>query len=359
MSLIKKIFYLVTACNIAGLLFLRNPLNALITFGGSQNSRDLRSRSTVDNLVVFDAVGKKNNLALIEHSRRTAFKQDEWDCVIFMYAVEDKIANENEHLKNLQKELGCSVPRMPGVAWGDFLQFLTPTFVDNYDYIALVLDDMFIPDQGDHPFDAAKLIEQMKENNIDIISPAVIADTWNFWERAANNGWDECLVEIDFIETFVQFFSRDAWGCYYNMLHYSGRRGFCYDVCLKEQCPDLKMAQDNSQFVWHLDAKKQIQIPPDRVQGTILTNWTHEENELSQGFYVGGGGWAICIKLGCNSFSKEANGRPFWIPELLTLLTCPAHKNMNNLDRQLKIMIDTSKFPQMPGNDEHKNQTIS
>ena len=118
--------------------------------------QDEGSRSTAKNLVVFNALGKINNLPLVEHSRRTIFQPDKWDCVAFMFAKEDRIPNNDTHIKQLRDELGCTITRTPGVMWGNFLQYISPTFVSNYDHVALVLDDMFIPDQGLHAVDVEK-----------------------------------------------------------------------------------------------------------------------------------------------------------------------------------------------------------
>jgi hypothetical protein len=46
---------------------------------------------------------------------------------------------------------------------------------------------------------------------------------------------DNCIAQVDFIETYLQVFTRDAWKCYYQMLHYTGSRGWMYD--LKSSAP--------------------------------------------------------------------------------------------------------------------------
>lgn len=72
------------------------------------------------NLVVFNAIGRKSNLILIEHARRNVFSQHDWDCIAFMYADEDHIENDAKYLQSLKDDLGCSISRMPGLHWGDF-----------------------------------------------------------------------------------------------------------------------------------------------------------------------------------------------------------------------------------------------
>ncbi len=77
--------------------------------------KNLLKRSAINNLVVYDAVGKRSNLALVEHSRRTAFNSDEWDCVVYMYVEEDHIPDDDENLKKLANEHECNIVRTPGI----------------------------------------------------------------------------------------------------------------------------------------------------------------------------------------------------------------------------------------------------
>ncbi len=261
-------------------------------------ARDLRERSKLDNLVVYNSLGRQHNLALVEHSRRNVFKKEEWDCVAFMFGTEERIPDNDEYLITLRDELGCSISRTPGVQWGNFLQFVTPTFVSNYDYVALVLDDIFIPDRGKGIVNPNKMIENMKKFSIDVMSPSIVADGHGLREVAKRKGFDGCLMEVDMIETFVQFFSRDAWECYYKMLHYTGGKGWCYDLCFQSQCPDLRMAQDFSMISWHMD-KGVAELPRGGVLGTNLTEWKPEPSIKMSSSAVQSR-WNVCDRLGCD-----------------------------------------------------------
>ena len=66
-------------------------------------------------------------------------------------------------------------------------------------------------------------------------------------------GLYDCIGEVQFIETFVQLFTRDAWTCFYKMLHHSGSKGWCYDLYIKSQCPGFRLGQDYSMHVFHMD----------------------------------------------------------------------------------------------------------
>ena len=62
--------------------------------------------------------------------------------------------------------------------WGNFLQYIFPTFVSNYDHIALVLDYMFIPYQGLHEVDVEDMIKNMAKYDIQVMSPGIVRGTW-------------------------------------------------------------------------------------------------------------------------------------------------------------------------------------
>jgi hypothetical protein len=243
------------------------------------------TRSTADNLVIFNNLGKIHNLPLVEHARRTIFKPDKWDCIAFLIADEEHIPDDDPILRGLQDELDCTIPRTPGsMLWGDYLQFITPTLVSNYDYFALVLDDIFIPDRGPNPVDADKMLENMETYDIQVMSPGIVGDTWKYAEIAKEMGLDGCIVEPSFIETYVELFTRDAWKCYYKMLHYTGSKGWWYDVSFKYKCPDFRLGQDYSMTAWHMD-RGRTQLPEfAEINGTDLAKWEPEPPINSKAF---------------------------------------------------------------------------
>ncbi len=82
----------------------------------------------------------------------------------------------------------------------------------------------------------------------------IVGDTHDFIQTAEERGLDKCLVEVNYIETYLQLYTRDAWECYYKMLHYTtGNMNWFYDLCYKPQCPDLKLAQDYSMIAYHMN----------------------------------------------------------------------------------------------------------
>mmetsp|Transcript_25963 Transcript_25963/g.32677 ORF Transcript_25963/g.32677 Transcript_25963/m.32677 type:complete len:344 (+) Transcript_25963:65-1096(+) len=275
-GVIKKIIILAALCQLILVLFVWKD--------SSRVSRNLLEKSNADRLVVYNSVGGANNLAFINHSRITAFPKEDWDCLIFMYVKEDHISDDDIHLINLRENLGCTVPRTPGMLWGTFLQFITPTLVANYDYIALVLDDVFIPNQGKHPVNIDKMVKTMEERDIHVMTPGIIGDTYGFINKAQEQGLDECIAEASMIETYLQIFTRDAWECYYHMLHYTGAKGWWYDMCYKSECPDFKLAYDFSMFAYHVD-KENIELPKDEIVNTDLVNWKPDPKVTENGYF--------------------------------------------------------------------------
>ena len=269
------------------------------------------------NLVVFNAIGRKSNLILIEHARRNVFSQDDWDCIAFMYADEDRIENDAKYLQLLKDNLGCSISRMPGLYWGDFLHFISPTLTSNYNYISIVLDDVFIPLSGDHKVDVNEMLARMKENGIDVFSPCVINDTFESLRKAQRRGLEECIGEVDYIEIYFKLFTRDAWVCFFNMLHYSGKRGWFYDVLFKDFCPNLTLAQDFSMWAWHMD-KTLMYLPVSDFNTRELSSWKFESNVNASGYYNMSGD-LFCNKIGCSVDEmvvryEEDVKREIWCP---------------------------------------------
>ncbi len=182
--------------------------------------------------------------------------------------------------------------------WGDFLQFVTPSYVSHYEYVAIVLDDIFLPDQGPNKFNATKMISDMETYAIDVMQPGTVGDTWNILKHAKDKNLDSCIGEVDMIETYVQIFSRDAWDCFYDLLDYRGSRGWCYDICFKKECPDLKLAMDFSMAAYHMD-KGHTELPQDLVKGTSLEGW-HADTEVLTGSK--NGTYAICKMHDCGFY---------------------------------------------------------
>jgi len=263
----------------------------------------LLSKSANTNIMVIDALGKDQNLILVEHYRRYIFTSDKWDCVAFMFADEELIPDTNPHLRNLVDELECSVPRTPGVQWGSFLQFITPTFVSHYDHIAIVLDDVFMPHKGLYAIKPDIMLKKMGEHGLGVIQPGIIGDTWNRLQKAKDSGIDKCLVKAFSIETYLQIFTREAWSCYYSMLQYTGSRGWCYDVCYHKQCPDIKMAHDFSMRAWHMD-RSITRFPKyysKYLNSEGLKDWKPVKKIYSQGYYNKTGlEYEVCEKFGCD-----------------------------------------------------------
>ena len=167
------------------------------------------------------------------------------------------------------------------------MQFLVPAFLTQYDYLAVVLDDVFVPVAGDGAVDTGKMIDDMRRHGADVMSPAIVGDHHGSIRASRENGLDGCLAEVIFIEMYLQIFTAAAWECYHGMLHYSGARGWGYDTCLHKMCPSLRLGQDFAMRAWHMN-RKRPQLPAELrelLEGANLTDWELDARIESQDYY--------------------------------------------------------------------------
>ena len=253
----------------------------------SSTTTDIHDSSTTNkeikgkkNLLVMNALGRKESLPHMVHARTQ--HMPDWICLAFMYVNESIIPDDNADMIAL-RAAHCTIVRTPNVQWGNFLQSLPPALVDTFDHVAILLDDIFLPDRGPRPVNVTQLLYTMHQYQIDSIQPAVRGDGWlvnpNFGQRAR---FLDCLVAVPMIETFFQIFTRTAWQCYYDMLHYKYGRGFCLDLCFRQYC-NVTLATDFSMLAYHLE-KAQALIPPAAMAGTNLT--FHPVVRIDNGFYL-------------------------------------------------------------------------
>ena len=232
--------------------------------------------------MVVNAIGRRAYLPYTVHAIQHHFSHDDgWDCIAFMYVNESHIPDSDQHLTLLRDNLGCTVIRTPGMYWGIFLQFLSPTLVvPQYEYIAILLDDVFLPHQGDHAIHVPRLLHQMKVHNVTSLSSGIVGENHALLNPTMHAEYDDCLVQVQYIETFFQLFTAQAWKCYYSMLHYNGFRGFGYDVCFRHVCGG-RLAVDYRQVGYHLD-RAMDQIPLEALNGTGLDSSTGRAKRIRQ-----------------------------------------------------------------------------
>ena len=261
----------------------------------SSSSQALAVTPQEKKLLVMNAIGRADNLPFLIFSKERHFA--DWDCLAFMYVNEQVIPDNHVDLERL-REVGCNVVRTPNVMWGVFLQYLPPVLVQPYAYVAILLDDVFLPDRGPTPVNIPRLLSHMKQHNLTSISPAVIGE---FHKLLSPVGRDPtCLVELRMINTYMQIFTADAWACYYSMLHHAGGRGFCYDGCLLHKCGG-RLAADYTQVSYHLE-QALLDIPAAAKLGTNLT-FVKAPRQEQMGMYAVNKNqddlWYICKRLGC------------------------------------------------------------
>ena len=197
------------------------------------------------NLLLVDSVGScEKRLRTVEANVKMHFKGRDWDCIVAVYA--DDTTMPRSRLEALSEV--CTIFRAP-LEWGAFLTTLTPSVVQHYDRVAVLLDDADL-----NRVRVASLIAEMAAKNVDVISPAVVGAHHHgamIMNVSAPNA-RRCLRETHFIEIYFTIFTRDAWGCFYTRLLQDFNPGGCgYDVCLHQACPMLRFAVDYRHVAAH------------------------------------------------------------------------------------------------------------
>lgn len=249
------------------------------------NSNDLKMTSTTvlpqRNLLVMDALGRTENLRHMVFAK--VHHMPDWTCLAFMYVDETIIPDSHPDMIALRDKADCTVIRTPNVQWGNFLQYLPPALVDQYQHVAILLDDIFLPDRGPRPVNVTQLLDTMEQYNLDSIQPAVRGDGWMVNpDIRKRSQFLDCLLHVPMIETFFQIFTRSAWQCYYSMLHYKYGRGFCLDMCFEQYC-NVTLATDFTMTAYHLEKAREL-IPPEAIEGTYLT--FDPVVRIENGFYL-------------------------------------------------------------------------
>ena len=248
-------------------------------------------------LLIMNALGRPENLPFMVHAKQRHF--DDWTCIAFLYVNETKVPENHDNLVQLRKE-GCTVIRTPGVHWGIFLQYLPPVLIETFDYVAVLLDDMYLPDSGPTPINIPRLLQHIKQHNITSISPAVMGDPHRILNHPYARGNDKtyatCLTEIKFINTFLQIFTREAWSCYYNMLHYTGGRGWCYDTCLLQHCGG-RLAVDYTQVAFHLEKARSDLLAAALANASLV--YVPAARQADTGMYDTANLYVTCKRLRC------------------------------------------------------------
>ena len=104
------------------------------------------------NLACFVAVGRPGSLPAVLHNIVHHFTEaDGWDCRVFVWATTQELPDNEPMLRQIAAR--CTIERHSGWSWGDFLFAITPALIDEatYAYVALLLDDVWLPSAGATP----------------------------------------------------------------------------------------------------------------------------------------------------------------------------------------------------------------
>ncbi|GFH55256.1 hypothetical protein CTEN210_11732 [Chaetoceros tenuissimus] len=270
--------------------------------------RQLRYNQSSKNLLIINGLNKEYMLEIAAHNRLHSFTSQDFDCVIFSDATYEEIKEDHHILKNL-KEMNCNIMRLPDAGFGDFLLVVNPTFVNNYDTIALMAADTYFPEEGKMALKPQLVMEKMKELEIGSVQPIVIKEEEHHMEKLKEG----CITSVNRIPTMAQFFSREAWACYYNMLHYSGSTGGCYDLCTKKVCPDVKQAIDGRYVGYQIKNSQQVEAMEQHdyfVKKQVSSSWLEVvrkmEIQSSLELDMEQNPLAICEKYECGASTETA-----------------------------------------------------
>ena len=179
--------------------------------------------TNVKKLLILATVGDPKSLRLAVKTRAT-FPAD-WHCLVLSYNA--SVVGDAFH--------SCRVVTQPG-RWGHLVRNAVP-FTKEYDYVALVLDDLSVSISPD------TLVETLRRYDGSVISPGIREATHMvFWNK-------NCLYETPFIEIYYMIFDQTAWLCFASLFDafppdYDGLSGWGLDLCMQQHCK-FRMLYDN------------------------------------------------------------------------------------------------------------------
>jgi hypothetical protein len=238
----------VSRCHIDCDLFVQ------LTLAMFMNQKRYRFAPTIckHKLIVFCAISNRKHYV---QETLNAMDMSTWDCLIFAYGAVNL---------TLYTRLHCNIVWRVSESWGQFLDMLHPSTIKQYTHILLQLDDISWEN-----FSADKLVNTMQDANL--ASPVIHGSQYRFMYKQS--------LRIPFIEIFTTIFTREAWTCFWKMIHTLNKilkkksLGFGYDICLPAHCPQLKYFVDYTQEVKHHSARhKKLNLA--RTQTWLFKRWT-------------------------------------------------------------------------------------
>jgi len=304
-----------------------------------QNSISEKSstNSTTKNLVAFTALGTPEAVNTVVHNAEKHFADDSWECIVFVYANETVLSDLALHRITSQKAPYCSITRLPGTKWSQFLLSLSPAVTSGFDHIAVVLDDVLAPASGKNAIHVPRLLDSMQRFNFSTISPSVHFNNWqamSYLER-------ECITEVNIVETFFQIFTNEMWRCFWNLLRHDNPHGYCLDLVLQQACGSLGMfGVDESMAAYHLGTRADVldHIPDEIVKeanlSQIVTRPVPDYKKDTR----------LCAKYKAERRQSKRSWRSaVWCPPNGTLIPCP--RGWSCQDEHLRETTTTTAVP--------------
>ena len=270
-----------TALLLTLLLLVRIDSGSLLLPSSPPGSNPHRPReqnaSASTRLVVFNALGRPALIPIILHNLEHFAG---WDCIVKTYLTQVALPDNDTALVALGRR--CKVQRHPGFGWGQLLHTLNPTVLAAYDFLAVVLDDVFLPSSGPTPLCVECLVRSLSSHHLDVVSPVVLGAHMHALNttvvyRNRNGGLthtvDTGLYEVEVVEFFATFFTRDAWAAMWAIVHKENKRnpgGWGYATCFRRYNPKRlrTLGVDHAMVAYHLEEAKPppVAVPPGLLE---------------------------------------------------------------------------------------------
>lgn len=269
------------------------------------------------NLAALTALGTPSAIATVHHTVMSHLAHnDDWACMLFLYVNETDISANESRILDISQH--CSIVRLPGLKWAHYLLSLTPAVVQHFDHVAIILDDVFAPNEGPSPIVMSTLLERMQHYNLSSISPSIKGAFWS----SSHPTYDllhACLKQVNVLETFFQIFTRQHWMCYHSYLHHSNPQAFCMDLCSQKLCPGT-FAVDESMIAYHLGRQYWV----DRFVPNVSLGSAKLDFGMRRDYPKGViDHWDVCDKHNCSKDKAYAS----WS----TPITCGIWSNTSQL----------------------------
>lgn len=187
-------------------------------------------------VVILATIGrKKGRITDVPQivSNLEAFPDSQWDCIALFWSTP-----EDADKSILQR---CNATVAVNWKWASLLALADAKVrSQNYEHVCVMLEDIVIP-KG---FQVGRPLQLLHTTNYSMLSPVVKGAT----HREMQSMLDWPLQRMGALEIYLTFFTRRAWDCFAQLLHYTFPKtlhhkgmkiGWGFDMCYRPFCEAL------------------------------------------------------------------------------------------------------------------------